>query len=58
VSVLSSPLVVIEIVCAGLSATILVAYLAFRPPLVHATKLGLLLGLGVFPLGAAFSGNV
>jgi nitrate/TMAO reductase-like tetraheme cytochrome c subunit len=58
VTVLSSPLAVIEIACAVLSAAILVAYLVFRPPLVHATKLWLLLGLGVFPIGAAFSGNV
>jgi len=58
VSVLSSPLAVIEIASAGLSAIILVAYLVFRPPLVNVTKLWLLLGLGVFPIGAAFSGNV
>ena len=54
----SSPLAVIEIACAGLSAMLLVAYLVFRPPLVRATKIWLLLGLGVFPIGAAFSGNV
>jgi cytochrome c nitrite reductase small subunit len=54
----SSPLAVIEIVCAGLSAIVLIAYLVFRPPLVRATKIWLLLGLGVFPIGAAFSGNV
>lgn len=54
----SSPLAVIEVACAGLSAIILIAYLVFRPPLLRATKIGLLLGLGVFPIGAAFSGNV
>jgi len=58
VTVLSSPLAVIEIACAVFSTTILVAYLALRPPFAHATKLWLLLGLGVFPIGAAFSGNV
>jgi len=57
-SILSSPLAVIEITCAALAATILVAYLVLRPPLVQATKFWLLLGLGVFPVGAAFSGNV
>lgn len=57
-SVFSSPLAVMEVACAALAASILVAYLVFRPPLVHATKLWLLLGLGVFPIGAAFSGNV
>jgi cytochrome c nitrite reductase small subunit len=58
VTLLSSPLAVIELVCAALSATILVAYLVIRPPLVHAIKIWLLLGLGVFPIGAAFAGNV
>ena len=55
---LYSPLGVLELGCAALSAVILVAYLVFRPPLMHATKVWLLLGLGVFPIGAAFSGNV
>jgi nitrate/TMAO reductase-like tetraheme cytochrome c subunit len=58
VSLLTSPLAVLELACAGLSAIILVSYLAFHPPLVRATKLWLLLGLGVFPIGAAFAGNV
>ncbi len=53
-----SPLAVVELVCAALAAVILVGYLVARPPLVRATKLTLLLGLGVFPIGAAFSGNV
>ena len=54
----SSPLAVFECVSAALSAIILVGYLVVRPPLVRATKLWLLLGLGVFPIGAAFAGNV
>jgi cytochrome c-type protein NapC len=58
VTVLSSPLAVVECACATLSSIILVAYLVLRPPLVRATKLWLLLGLGVFPIGAAFAGNV
>jgi hypothetical protein len=58
VSVLSSPLSAIELACAALSATILVGYLVFRPPLVRTIKIWLLLGLGVFPIGAAFAGNV
>lgn len=57
-TLLTSPLAVVELACAAISAVILVAYLVFRPPLVRATKIGLLLGLGVFPIGAAFSGNV
>src|SRR5579864_562507 len=31
--------------------------MALRPPLVRATKLWLLLGLGVLPIGVAFAGN-
>ena len=57
-TILTSPLSVIECACALLSAIILVAYMVFRPALVRATKLWLLLGLGVFPIGAAFAGNV
>src|ERR1700689_4149792 len=57
-SAVTSPLAVLELACAALSAVILVGYLVIRPPLVRATKLGLLLGLGVFPIGAAFAGNV
>jgi cytochrome c-type protein NapC len=49
---------VLEIACAALSAIMVVAYLTFRPPLVRTTKVWLLLGLGVFPIGVAFSGNV
>jgi hypothetical protein len=58
VTFLGSPLAVLELACAGLSAIILIAYLAFRPPLGRTIKLWLLLGLGVFPIGAAFAGNV
>jgi cytochrome c-type protein NapC len=54
----SSPLAVIALTCCGLSAAILVAYIARRPPLVRETKIWLLLGLGVFPIAAATSGNV
>jgi cytochrome c nitrite reductase small subunit len=58
VTIPTSPLALLECACALLSAIILVVYMVFRPPLVHATKLWLLLGLGVFPIGAAFAGNV
>lgn len=57
-TLLSSPLAIMELGCAALSAIILVVYLVFRPPLVHATKVWLLMGLGVLPIGAAFSGNI
>ena len=55
---LSSPLAVVEIACAGCPRSSSSRYLVFRPPLVRATKIWLLLGLGVFPIGAAFAGNV
>jgi hypothetical protein len=58
VTLLASPLAVVELACAALSAIVLVAYLVLRPPLVRVTKIALLFGLGVFPIGAAFSGNV
>jgi nitrate/TMAO reductase-like tetraheme cytochrome c subunit len=54
----SAPLSIIALACAVLSALILVVYLVVHPPLGRATKLWLLLGLGVLPIGAAFSGNV
>ena len=53
-----SPLAVIAFGFAVVSAIILIAYLVLRPPLVRATKLWLLLGLGILPIGAAFAGNV
>jgi cytochrome c-type protein NapC len=52
------PLTLLALVCAALSAVILVAYLVRRPPLVGTTKLWLLLGLGVFPIGVAAAGNI
>src|SRR6266487_4452934 len=52
------PLTLVALVCAGFSAMILLAYLFIRPPLAGATKRWLLLGLGVFPVGAAVAGNV
>jgi cytochrome c-type protein NapC len=58
VSIPTSPLAIIALVCAALSATILVFYIVRRPPLVRATKIWLLLGLGVFPITAAMAGNV
>jgi nitrate/TMAO reductase-like tetraheme cytochrome c subunit len=54
----ASPLSLLAFGLAALSAVILLAYLALRPPLVRATKLWLFLGLGVLPIGAAFAGNV
>ncbi len=50
---------VAAVVCAALAAAILVVYLVRRPPREHrATKLWLLMGLGVLPIAAATSANV
>ena len=54
----TAPLAVIALGLAVLSAIILLASLIVRPPLVRATKVWLLLGLGILPIGAAFAGNV
>jgi cytochrome c-type protein NapC len=54
----SSPLALTSVACAVFAATILVGYLVLRPPLTGHTKVWLLLGLGVFPIGAALSGNL
>jgi nitrate/TMAO reductase-like tetraheme cytochrome c subunit len=48
----------VTIACAAASVAILAVFLVKRPQLGLPTKLWLLLGIGVFPLGAAFSGNV
>lgn len=44
--------------CAGLAAALLLWYLVARPKLGLATKIVLLLGIGVLPLGTAANGNV
>lgn len=46
------------LLCAFLAAAILCWFLFLRPALSPATKLFLLFGIGVFPIGAAFTGNV
>jgi len=52
------PLRLVALVCAALAASILVGFLVRRPRVGGFTKLWLLLGLGVFPLGVAAAGNV
>jgi len=54
-----SPLAWFAIVCAAAAAAILITYLVRRPPAFdRATKVWLLLGLGVFPIGVALGGNI
>jgi NapC/NirT cytochrome c family, N-terminal region len=53
-----SALTLLALTCAAIASVILIVYLVRRPPLIGATKLWLLLGLGVFPVGAAVAGNI
>jgi cytochrome c-type protein NapC len=53
-----SPIAIVSLVCAAIATILLVTYLVVRPPLLATTKLWLLFALGVFPIGAAFAGNV
>ena len=54
----SSSLAFVALISAVIAATILVVYLVRRPRLGGATKLWLLLGLGVFPILTAGAGNI
>jgi hypothetical protein len=53
-----TPLAFIALVCAVLSAALLVYYLVRRPELTPATQICLFLGIGVFPIGVAAAGNI
>jgi cytochrome c-type protein NapC len=53
-----SPISLSSIACALGAAAILVGFLVRRPTLSAATKVWLLFGLGVLPIGAATTGNV
>src|SRR4051812_42695459 len=55
---LPTPLTLVALACATAAAIILIGYIVRRPPLVGATKIWLLLGLGVFPIGAAAAANI
>jgi cytochrome c-type protein NapC len=46
------------VLCALCAIAILAWYLFKRPPLIGTTKVLLLLGIGVFPVGTALSGNI
>jgi nitrate/TMAO reductase-like tetraheme cytochrome c subunit len=54
----SDPLGMIALACAAIAAAILLWFLIRRPSLTRATRLMLLLGIGVFPLLTAGSGNL
>lgn len=54
----TAPYTAFALGCAALAAALLLWYLIARPPLTRATRLVLLLGIGVLPLGTAATGNV
>ncbi|MDB4958342.1 MAG: hypothetical protein JWO36_5911 [Myxococcales bacterium] len=56
--IISNPLIAVALLCAGVSALLVIWYLVRRPALTHATKLALLAGIGVLPLATATTGNV
>ncbi len=49
---------VAALACAVVSTAIIVWYLVRRPPLGRLTKVLLLLGLGIMPIGVALTGNI
>jgi cytochrome c-type protein NapC len=46
------------VIAAAISAVIIIWYLVTRPPLGRLTKVLLLFGLGIMPIGVALTGNV
>lgn len=55
---LRDPFIAFALVCAVLSAALLLWYLVARPQLTRTTKLVLLFGIGVLPIGTAANGNI
>ncbi len=54
----SDPFLILALVTSGIAALLLLWFLVKRPALNGATKIILLLGIGVFPLMTAANGNV
>lgn len=54
----SNALLVAAVCCAGAAAVIVTWFLVRRPALTPATKIALLLGIGVLPLATAATGNI
>jgi cytochrome c-type protein NapC len=54
----SDPFVAFAVACAAVSAVLLIWYLVVRPKLTTATKVVLLFGIGLLPIGTAANGNV
>ena len=56
--IFSNPLHAVAIACAAVSVLLVVWFLVRRPALTHATKIILLLAIGVLPLATAATGNI
>jgi cytochrome c-type protein NapC len=56
--IFSHPILAIAVACAAGSALLVLWFLVRRPALTNATKLVLLLGIGILPIATAASGNV
>lgn len=54
---MNDPLTVAAVVSAALAALLIVWFLVTRPALTRATKIVLLFGIGVLPIGTALTGN-
>lgn len=57
-SIFSDPFLAGALVCAVLSAALILWFLIRRPLLTRSTKILLLFGIGLFPLATAGSGNI
>lgn len=57
-NVLTNPLAWVSLVSGAIAVVILLWFLLGRPPLDRTTKLLLLMGIFVFPMGSAMTGNV
>jgi cytochrome c-type protein NapC len=53
-----NPLLALAVTCAALSVAILAWFLLRRPALQRGTKIALLFGIGILPLGTATTGNI
>lgn len=53
----TDPLVVLSLGLAGASVLLILWYLVWRPALTRVTKVVLLFGIGVLPIGTALTGN-
>lgn len=53
----TDPLVVLSLGLAGASALVILWFLVWRPAITRVTKVALLFGIGILPIGTALTGN-